>query len=191
MEKNDNIKLEGNLEKIVIDLRKTEGIEEEDGREIIGFLEKNLQILSDDETFVKVKMRYSGVGYALPGYEYYINIRRATLILLIFLLDYNGAGGILSKISGLVGMKEKAIFKIKEENGERCILKELVLQKRKQGDKNLLRKFKGECCNNDLKCWYRRDEKCCCKKEDVEKILISFEEREIVKKKGTKYQVQF
>lgn len=191
MEKRNVIELEGSMEKIVLQLGQAEGIAEEDGKKIINFLEKNLQILSDDETFRKVKQRNLGLGYALPGYEYYVNIKITTLAILIFILDCNVTGGILSKISSLVGITENAIFRMKEESGERCILKELALQKKKQGDKSLLRKFKGECCNNDLKCCYRSDEKCYCREEDVEKILVSFEERNIVKKKGKKYQIQF
>lgn len=56
-----------------------------------------------------LKDELSGGGYALPGYKYYINIKRATLIRLIFLLDYNGAGGIISPISSLVGVQEKVV----------------------------------------------------------------------------------
>ena len=72
----------------------------------------------------------------------------------------------------------------------KCILKELLCNKKRKGDKHILRKFKGECCNNHFNCFYRKEGRCECGKERVAEILKSFEERNIVKKQGGLYQVQ-
>lgn len=190
MENKSVIEVEGNIENIVCQLKQSPGIEEQDGKKIIDFLETHTYILSDEETFIKRRKLNDGVGYALPGGEYYINIKMTTLILIIFLLDYNLTGGIFSVVAGMGGIGGRTIYKIKEENGERCILKELILQKKRRGDKKILRKFKGECCNNNLKCDYCKEGRCSCKEVDVENILKSFENKNIVKRKGMKFQVQ-
>lgn len=184
------IELQGYESEIVSALKESAMITETESREILYFMESNLNVLGSDETFERFRIEQPGNNFTTPKYQYYINIKIITLVALIYLLDYKVTGGLMGFISAAVGMKMQAIVRLNEEKGEKCILKELLRCRKRRGDKNLLKSFKGECCNNYLKCFYRRDGRCECGKEQVQEILRSFEERNIVKRQGWMYQVQ-
>lgn len=190
MEIEEYIEQEGYKYEVAAALADTGLIMESDAEKLLEFMEDNLNVFSADETFERVCCDQYGKSYTTSRYRYYINIKTITLVALIYLLDYKITGGMLGFLSAAAGLKEQAIVKIKEENGEKCILKELLCNKRRKGDKHILRKFKGECCNNHFNCFYRKEERCECGKERVTEILKSFEERNIVKKQGWLYQVQ-
>ena len=190
MENNKCIVLEGELENIISELSETGMFSQDDCKTVLQLLEENIDILSEDETFEKVLFNKVGAGYTTANYQYYINIKITTILILVYLLDYKFTHGAAAALSSIMGIKTGAIVKLQEENGEKCIFKELTLQK-KQGDKNVLKKFKGECCNNHYQCCYRSEGKCNCSKEQIEIILNSFASKNIVVKKGRKYLVQF
>ena len=87
-------------------------------------------------------------------------------------------------------LRDGTILKICEYNGEKCIAKELLHQKKKRATKRILQGMKGECCNNQYECRYRQDGKCLCGEEETKEILERFAERGIVKKFGSYYQYQ-
>lgn len=190
MENIKYIELEGERDNILLELSETVLLSKDDSKTVLQLLEQNMDMLSEDETFEKVLFNKIGAGYTTANYRYYINIKATTILILIYLLDYKFTHGAAAALASIIGVKTGAIVKLQEENGEKCILKELMMQK-KQGDKSVLKRFKGECCNNHYQCRYRSEGRCNCSKEQVESILDSFVTRNIAVKKGRKYLIQF
>ena len=110
--------------------------------------------------------------------------------LLIPRIDVEVKEGGIELLLTLLGVTDGTILKICEYNGEKCIAKELLHQKKKRATKRILQGMKGECCNNQYECRYRQEGKCLCGEEETKEILERFAERGIVKKFGSYYQYQ-
>ena len=102
----------------------------------------------------------------------------------------NVTKGFASVLIGFLGITNTSFVKINEYNGEKCILKETIMQKDKVGNKNLLNKFHGECCNNQYKCKYKINDKCKCKKKDIITIFDNLCEKGVFKKYSSGYKYQ-
>lgn len=78
-------------------------------------------------------------------------------------------------------------IKLDEKQGYLCILMELARRRKHGAKKDMLTKFKGECCNNHLECVKNENGKCNCNESFVEKVCEYFLSCGIVAKKGKKY----
>jgi hypothetical protein len=106
----------------------------------------------------------------MPHYNYYINVRVGTVFLLSVLIDDKIGEPITAGYLTVRGLKQ-LVVKIDEDSGIKCILLELLRLPNKMGKEDILMDFKGECCNNNLKCHYRDENRCKCTNNDVKNIM--------------------
>ena len=160
----------------------------------LSFIDNNKGVLSDGEIYqVKTKLpslEAGTMGLLIMESEYYINLKYSTIIILSLILDIKLTKGFASVLIGFLGITNTSFVKINEYNGEKCILKETIMQKDKVGNKNLLNKFHGECCNNQYKCKYKINDKCKCKKKDIITIFDNLCEKGVFKKYSSGYKYQ-
>lgn len=160
----------------------------------LSFIDNNKGVLSDGEIYqVKTKLpslEAGTMGFLIMESEYYINLKYSTIIILSLILDIKLTKGFASVLIGFLGITNTSFVKINEYNGEKCILKETIMQKDKVGNKNLLNKFHGECCNNQYKCKYKINDKCKCKEKDIITIFDNLCEKGVFKKYSSGYKYQ-
>ena len=170
------------------------GLEEETSNRCLTFIKSNQEILSDEEFF-----QYSNLEeYETDGVsefiseegKYYISIKKSTILLVsIFLRETVPYFGIIEDIGVFFGLFNlKGSFTQLDTNQDYlCILLELTRNRKHGADKNMLKKYKGECCNNQLKCKYNLNGMCSCGKENVEEICEYLAEQAVIKRRGRKY----
>lgn len=172
-----------------------QGVEtKEDAKRLLDFLKANKSILSETEKY-SLDTTYPSpppgmMCMMVARYDYYINLKVTTIALVALLLDINVSKGIASTLVSLSGAPSQAFVKLNEENGEKCILKETLLQPRKKGNKEILNKFNGECCNNHMDCQYRRANECRCTEENVLSIYERLTEKNVFCKSGNWFEYQ-
>lgn len=190
---NTYIEKEGNRNRVIEEIMQSCSLSVEDSKSCLDFLEHNCKILSDDEL-----LQYCNTGesviegvseFVSEDGQIYISVKKETIFLVALLLGLKipvlGIGVEIAQSMGLCEIKN-GFVKIKDET-MRCLLLELA-RSRKQGiDSNVLAKYKGECCNNDLECKFKHDGLCNCSEKDVEQICDRFITMGIAEKKGRKF----
>lgn len=184
-------KVEGSQSAIYTEIAKF-GLDIESSRILFDYVEKNQWLLGDNES-IALSLKFpsfpSGtVGFMMPNYSYYVNLRIATVVIAALLLDINLTKGAAATFLALKGFSSTAITQLSEIEGEKCIVKETLRTKDRIGQIDILLPFHGECCNNDLECKYRRGEKCCCSEHDIFEIYSRLSERNMFTKWGTQFK---
>jgi len=162
---------------------------------LIEFLQKNKNLLADEELFKCEKPERNAAGaseFIMERMSYYIGIQKTTLYVLLFLIDKTCLGTV-SFLSKLLGFQypEKTVLPVDEENGLKCIVMELARNRKKGADSRMFEKYKGECCNNQFQCKHRQGEKCVIKQEEIKETLDMLKTNNVVKNKGDRYYYQF
>lgn len=175
-------------------LRQAFDLDEEASEQCLAFIKGHQEILSEEEFFQYNKLE----EYEVDGLSefiseeggYYISIKKSTIFLVCLYLQekvpFLRTVEDMGEFFGLTPLKG-AYVKLDASRGYLCIMLELARNRRRGADKSLLKKFKGECCNNQLKCRYNENGMCRCDKERVEEICEDLAEHAIIKKKGSKY----
>ena len=165
--------------------------------QLLNAIVNNQQILQQDEVASRQIVLGGGssrpdmLGFMTCDYNYHISIKAASLHLVVLLADKFLTRGLAEKVLNALGISPTIVHAIDELNGEKCIVRETVVHNRSIGDKHLFDKFHGECCNNDLQCCYREDDQCLCNQQNVEDIYKRLVERQVFKKKGSKYKLRW
>lgn len=115
--------------------------------------------------------------------KYYINMKLTTLWVLCVLLDIEITKGMAVALGGMTGILKQVVYKISEENAEKCVLLEIIR-------KNMeTLKASKECINNHLECKYRDAcDMCTIKEDDICSILQSLTNKGIIKKIRNTYK---
>lgn len=194
----DKIRLIGNLNNITEELN-SYGLRltREETSEFVNVLLSNKSYLQDGEMAVE-RMGFPGTGFSdpevhyflTPQYNYHISIGKTTLLILSWVLG-KFTNDISNKILDFCGVSFRAITPIDEGNGEKCIVKETALYNKGVGDENILDKFNGDCCNMDLKCRLREEDKCRCTKQDIKNIYDGFVAKGVFRKTPNGYKLTF
>lgn len=166
-----------------------------DAEQIITFLKHNKNLLCSEEV-IETSME---MPPSLPGMmslvimrkNLYVNLKLSTILIVALLLDIHITAGFAQMLTAMMGVSSHAIVTFGEENGEKCIIKETLRTQDKVGHPDMLSKFHGECCNNDLKCRYRVDDKCYCSSERIEEILAGLASCNMFIKEGDFYKYQW
>ncbi len=191
------IELEGTKEQIINQLieqnQNIDGVNNVTRGDIgyfLDILEKNRDLLSDDEIFEKrVPGNDGNSKFISSNAEYYISIKKITLAIIAEFTASILKSMPISLILRMLGIESEGAYVTKLDSvlGESCIMLEAV-RKRKEGiNKNLFKVNKGECVNAYLHCKYNMDGKCTCIPADVENICERLEERKILLKKRNRY----
>ncbi|MCL2703338.1 MAG: hypothetical protein FWE91_07020 [Defluviitaleaceae bacterium] len=158
--------------RILKDISDTLGIQQLDAVEIFHYILNNRDLLAEDERISEIGSgNEESKGLLVANGLYHINIKIVTLQIIAKILDSSFARGFASKAMDIAGFNTQIITKVSSENGELCILKELMRNKEKIGNKTMLERNKKECVNNDIECKFRKEYKCLSTPNDVHDIL--------------------
>jgi hypothetical protein len=143
--------------------------------------------LFDDDEYIRAEQVYQksnipGVlNLMIPKTTYFVNLKRASITLLTFILDLTLTDGFASTVLGLAGYSTQAIVKLSEENAEKCIYMNLYKQENHTGSSSMLSSPQNQSCpNHDLRCKYRKDAKCTMPEEAVAATLKSLSEKNVI-----------
>lgn len=184
------ITIRGKKEEVVARLQEV-GIPMETAKELIAFLMKEKNILSNNEVCEIERNFETGngnvLGFLLMDCNYYLNIKVGTAFLLSLLIDNKIGLPVVSGGLTIRGMN-RLIEKIDECSGMKCVLLELLRLPNKTAKEDILNDFNGECCNNHLECRFRNDGRCTCTTKDSKDILEQLADVGIVIKEGESYR---
>ena len=122
----------------------------------------------------------------IPSKKYYINMRLSTLWILCVLLDINITKGWAVALGSMGGKLKQIVYKINEENAEKCVLLELI-----RSDEGTF-ESKKECFNNHFRCKYRDDcGMCIIEEKDILLIIQSLIDKGIITRIGNTYKYIF
>ena len=165
-------------------------LNQQSSEKVFSLLTKEKNIICKDETFkmesCKEKSDGKVLGLMYMECDYFINVRVGTIFLLSVLIDNIIGLPVTSGYLAVRGMN-RLLEKIDEYTGIKCILLEILRTPSKMGTVNILSDFRGECCNNNLKCRFQNENRCMCTIEKVETIMKQLEEIGILKKEGEAY----
>lgn len=194
MEKNMYVEAEGSKNKIVETIMQTCEVDREVSERCIAFINENQKILSDEELFSYSKLEEHGIEgvseFVSEEGKYYISLKKSTIFLVILYLESQvPVLKNLNKVSGFIGIPifNKGYMNLDENWGQLCVMMELARNRKRGAETDLLKKFRGECCNNQLGCKYNDNGFCRCDESRVKEICEEFVRNGIVKKKGKKY----
>ena len=170
------------------------GLGQEASKECLAFITNNQEILSEEEFIQYSKLEeyeIEGISeFVSEEGRYYISVKKSTIFLAsLYLREMFPYFDMINDIGTFFGFYNlKGSFaKLDSKEGYLCILMELARNRRQGADQNLLKRFKGECCNNQLNCKYNQNGLCGCSKQIVGDICEDLAKRGVVKKRGSKY----
>ena len=190
------IELEGTKEQIINQLieqnQNSDGINGVTKKDISSFLdivERNRDLLSDDEIFEKRLPDYNGNSkFITPNAEYYFSIKKNTLEFIAFIASFITPIPVLP-ILNILGIEAEGTYFAKLDSilGESCIMLEAARKKGEGISKKLFNTNMGECVNAYLHCKYNMDDRCTCTSSDVEKICARLADKKMLLKKKKRY----
>lgn len=122
----------------------------------------------------------------IPSKKYYINMRLSTLWMLCVLLDINITKGWAVALGSMGGKLKQIVYKINEENAEKCVLLELI-----RSNESIF-ESRQECFNNHFRCKYRNDcGMCKIEEKDILLIIESLIDKGIITRIGNTYKYIF
>lgn len=152
---------------------------------------------SEDESFVILNARFDDEKDKLitSDTEYFIGIASSTwfactLIAARMTNPLIGAGMNFAERMTEIPYIDAKLFKhLKNAEGEGCIMLEAFESRRDGIDKNVLKKYKGECAHMNLGCRYleKGTGHCQCEPDGVEDIIDDLERWNLLKRKRKKY----
>ncbi len=183
----DSIKftMEGTREDILIALHNCGIANIKDAEILLDYLLQEQRLLGDDEVLeIEEKSLVPGMmGLTFCEDTYYVSVKTLTIVTVALLLDLSLTKGFAATAMSLFGVSSLAFAKIEEQEGEKCILRETLIQKQKTGDVHILEKNGGKCCNPLSCCKYRIGEVCKCTKNVVYSIYEKLCEKNVCKKR--------
>lgn len=166
--------------KIIRDIGSILDINTKEAEAIFEFAQQNIN--SNIATISNLNAGEEISGFVSSDGLYYINIKISLLALIAYILDISITNGAISFISTVTGINMGGISRISPEQGETCILKEIISSKTDAVDQYLLADHHKECINNNIHCNYRIEGLCCCSPEEVHKILNKLSDKKILKR---------
>lgn len=189
------------------------GLSLETAEQCLEFIWTHQEILANEEVVGNkiIQTEMDSESIVIGKADVFIGVKAVTVLFACFMLKYElqryisvdcgVIGAIFNEIQdkhlseaqdyilGRIGLKGEIFRVFDEANAEKCII--LELKQRKGGNKRLLRRYRGECPNNDFNCFYNHEGKCNCTENYIQEMLDYFEKNKILIKKGIKYYVVF
>ena len=162
---------------------------------VLDFLLDNHVFLDESESIsyssVYQDVPQGALSLTSPEKNYYVNVKIITIAVAAMILDVVLTKGVVSGILAIGGFSGTSILRLDEKSGEKCIVKETLLHNGKRGRKDVLSRHAGECCNNDLNCKFRNDDKCACSEKDVIAIYQRLADKNMFKRAGDCFEYQW
>lgn len=190
----NTIELKGNENALLEEFAYLGFNDKNDVKKIIKYISNNSQMLDKTEV-IKIETKFPNIPQGMLGLmimenEYYISLKYSTIMIAALILDISVTKGFAAAALALLGIPNASLIEISEYLGEKCIIKETLTLNEKTGNKYLLEKFHGECCNNQFDCMFKEADKCKCKNSDVNNIFEKLADKGIFKKMGTNFKYQ-
>lgn len=164
----------------------------EETRQFLDCLIENQRYLDSNDTAIKTLGGIEGsppntFGFLVLDNMYHINIKAASLNLLLCLINNSIVKSIVKNILNVVlGVSDNIVTKIDQFNGELCLIREIASNNRRC-TVEVLSKNKGKCWNNDISCSFREGDNCRCEQKNVKEILNSFVGKKVLRQKDGVY----
>lgn len=118
--------------------------------------------------------------YLSASTNYNINLKAATITIIAAILDATLTQGFVSGTLLMNGFNNHALVKLNETEGEKCVVLEMLRTKTHTITDNVLPPSNRECFNNNLNCKYRSSSQCKIEKKDIQKILLSLCNKNVI-----------
>lgn len=119
--------------------------------------------------------------YLIPNTNYNINLKAVTITILAAILDVKLTQGFASVALSINGFNSHAVVKLNERKGEKCVILEMLRAKSHIISEEVLPPNNRECFNSSLNCKHRIGDQCKIEKKDVQKILLSLCEKNVIR----------
>lgn len=183
-------KASGSKMEILMQLEQEFEISTKESNIIFEYIERHPDILDEEESLTREisepDEKENSMNLLLPGMEYYLNVKRITIILIATVLDCYLTNGMVSIGLTMLGTELQAIIKLKDE--KLCLVKEMLREHQKLYDVSDLSRYKLDCINNDIKCHFNNCGICRLKNEQVTTALDNLSDKGVIKKYGNKYK---
>ena len=107
------------------------------------------------------------VNWVPQDAKYHINLKKTTLLIILFLFDLTVSKGVANFVAGVLGITTTTINSLNDQ--ERCLVLDVIV-----GNKRTVVDFLycgNECVQNDLNCSSRIDSKCHREQEAIKNSL--------------------
>lgn len=174
----------------------TEFLRKNDAEKFIDGLEKYAPFINGEEyietTLPLPKAQPGLMQLLIASKNYNINLKTTTIVSLLLLLDI-ATLGISDRLLSWAGIdiKNQGLCKVSEENGEKCIIAEMLRLKPHVADLSILPPINLECINNHFNCSHRHEGKCCIDENNVNEILINLCEKNVLRKHENQFMYNF
>lgn len=192
------MKIEGTYDQLVEILVRDTKISEGAADAVLSMIMDNPELLDSVEIEHGSDVYERGVAGLLFGdKKYYISFNRTILPLILLtvsaarcLLMSINSTDIMNAVISLMptiasflhnGGLEDSVILLDERNGEKCILLELLKNRRESITAEIIKKQMGNHCEKEYHCDYKINGKCTCSKDEIEKILRTLEKRNVLK----------
>ena len=191
------IKANGTYTQVVEQISNEMELPQELTAAVLAYIINNPEILSDDEVIEAEDLNGDNQhGYSnllLGDGKYYVLIKEILIILVCFLLTEKSKELVGLDISNISvpafigyykdfrgGTFSPPFGKIEEENGVKCILKEVIKNRKGHVTAEILSKMIGAHCDKEYKCKYKTDGYCSCNEQNIRDILAHLEKKRIL-----------
>ncbi|MFR5764887.1 MAG: hypothetical protein ACLUFB_10900 [Ruminococcus sp.] len=162
---------------------------------IFDYLKDHPDALNSDKEVIKktfilnsnsFKENDNVLEFLIPNTGYYINVKRATIIILATILDYYLTNGFANALLTLTGVNGHAIMNLEEE--KLCITTEIIHEHKKLHDATDLSRYEQECINNHIRCSYNVSGICTLKENEIANSLEYLAKRGVLTCIDKKYK---
>lgn len=184
------MELEGTYAEVVSQISSQTGIEKGMADALLGMIFDNPSI-ADRAVSEKNDQFQSGSSELVFGNErYHISVKRSVIAAILLALpamqlklsgiDYGSVLTAVTTLAGAHGAFKDLIVELDEKNGEKCILLETLKNKRRSINAEILKKQIGSKCEKQYRCDYKKNGRCLCSEEKIEKILETLKAQKIL-----------
>lgn len=199
------MKIEGTYDQIVEVFVRDVKLSESAADAVLAMIMDNPEVLDSVEIKHGNDVHQRGVAGLLFGEDkYYISIKRTILPLILMTIPaahyvFTGIDPttIVNQVISLMpvlatsfhsGVLEDRLVLLDEDNGEKCILLEMLKNHRERITAEIIKKQVGNNCEKEYHCGYKKNGRCTCSEEKIEKILDTLKNRNILKGGSAGYQ---
>lgn len=144
-----------------------------------------------EENFHFPSMPDAANGFVIPHTDYFINLKKATIVILAFIFDLKIQMGVLSTAFALAGFSHQALVKLNKHNGEKCMVLEAIKSKDKSITIKSILRNNEQCPNKHLNCKYCIDNKCTIKEMEVSNLLSTLSIKNVFKMSDEKFSLNW
>ena len=119
--------------------------------------------------------------------KYHINIKKTTIILILFLLDTNITMGVANLLAGVFGVTTATINSLNEL--ERCLVLDVLVGKKRTPNDFLY--LGNECVQNDIECQCRKNSVCTRNLAEINDSLARLQDIGVIVQRSGLYKLAF